>query len=50
MVVPRGAVAPAAVLLVLVRGASAHGWITHPMSRVELVTHHYKDGMPDDDL
>lgn len=32
--------------------AAAHGWITHPMSRVELVTHHYQDGtdMPDDNL
>lgn len=37
-------------LAVFVLGADAHGWITSPMSRVECVTHHWQDGMPDDTL
>lgn len=42
----------ACIVFAALPSAAAHGWITHPMSRVELVTHHYKDGidMPDDNL
>jgi len=46
MVLARGVL----TAIAFVHGVSGHGWITQPMSRVELVTHHYQDGMPDDGL
>lgn len=34
----------------IVPGALGHAWITSPVSRIEMVTHHYQDGMPDNGL
>lgn len=40
----------AGVSSVLMSLVDAHGWITNPMSRIELVTHHWQEGMPDSTL
>lgn len=34
--------------LVMLPGAAAHGWVTKPVSKNEMVYHHYLSGMPDD--
>lgn len=38
------------VALACVRQVASHGWITTPISRLEMSYHHWADGMPDDNL
>lgn len=38
------------IALACLPGASAHGWITSPISRLEMAFHHWSSGMPDDPL
>lgn len=40
----------ALLLLALVRGSEAHGWITSPVSRLEMARNHFVSGMPNNNL